>query len=124
VTSVEFAICGSALTLFYAAIIGLAALAWAETALQSVAADTARCVALGNTACSSAQQYAVSLAQQRIYAGAIATSDVAIATAASCPGATGQYAVVTITAHEWAAALTGPLLGQVVHAKACFPSHT
>ena len=123
--SVEFAIAANALLLLLLGTLSVAVLIWAEAALQSVAAQTARCSALGSSLCSSATEYAVTLADERLFSGVIDTSDVTVTTGTSCHNAAGEYSIVTITSSYWATGLLASVFdGIVLKATACYPSHS
>jgi Flp pilus assembly protein TadG len=124
VTSVEFAMCAALLILLLTGTISVGLLTWTQAMLQSVAVQTARCLAIGGTACASGPQYAVNLAQQQLFAGVIAAGDVNVSSAASCNGAVGQYTQVTITSSYWGGGkLAAPFGAIQVAARSCYPSH-
>lgn len=123
--AVEFALVASVLILLLTGTLSAAVLIWAEAALQSVSAQTARCSALGSSLCPSPAQYAVTLAQERLFAGVISTSNVAVTTASACNSATGKYSVVTITSSYWGGGWLSPVFkGIQLNATACYPSHS
>jgi Flp pilus assembly protein TadG len=125
VTSVEFALCASVLILLLTGTISLGVLTWTEAALQSVAAQTARCLAIGATACPSGPPYAVNLATQRLFSGALVPGNVAVTASGSCNGATGQYTQVTITSSYWSNGLLASVFkGLQLQATSCYPSHS
>lgn len=104
VVSLEMGLAGSVLVLATIGIIGSALVGWTRSGLQSAAAATARCVALGAPACSDAKAYAVSKAAAWVFPGVITTGDVTVASASSCNGASGAYTRVTITSSHWVTA--------------------
>jgi Flp pilus assembly protein TadG len=127
-TSLEFAMCASALILVCFGVMNVGVLLWTHEALQSAAAQTARCAALGSTLCSNAQQYAVDTAAAFTFTGVIATGDVWVqgnTTCASTSGhvTAGKYTVVTIVSHYWSTGLLPiPLGNKTLTATACYPS--
>jgi hypothetical protein len=87
------------------------------------ALQAARCAALGSSLCSSVPQYAVPLAQQRLFPGVITAANVTVTQAANCNGATGQYAAVTITSSCWGGGALAPVFNGIrLTASACYPS--
>ncbi len=124
VVSVEFAMLAGLLVLLLIGTLSAGVLVLSQTALQEVSAQTARCAALGSSLCPSAPQYAVQLAQQRLFPGVITAADVTVAQAASCNGATGQYTTVTITSGYWSGLFPSVLNGVQLTAEACYPSHS
>ena len=119
-TAIEFALVGGLLVLLLLAPIELGLMIWTGSSLQAVAAQTARCAAIGSCSANPAD-YAVNLAQQWITAGAINAKDVQVQTTSSCNNASGQFEQVRITSSIWAGALVSPLSGTTQVASACFP---
>jgi Flp pilus assembly protein TadG len=124
VVSVEFAMLAGLLVLLFLGTLSVGLLILSQTALQSVSAQTARCVALGSSLCPSAPQYAVQLARQRLFPGVITAADVTVSQATSCNGATGQYTTVTIASTYWSGLFPSALNGVSLTAQACYPSHS
>jgi len=122
VVSVEFAMLSGLLILLLVGTLGLGLLILSETGLQSIAAQTARCAALGSKLCATPADYAVQLAGQRLFSGVITSSDVSVTSAASCSGASGQYTTVAITSDYWSNLLSFVLPGATVTVSACYPS--
>jgi Flp pilus assembly protein TadG len=124
VTSIEFAIAAAVMLTLCLGILDVGLLQWLRSGLQVAAARTARCVALGATACSGgAQAYAVSLAQQWLFPGVVATGNVTITTATACGAGAGQYVKVVINAPSFGSGLLPPpLAASGVTATACYPS--
>lgn len=123
VVAVEFALVASLLILLLTGTLSLGLLILTQGALQGVSAETARCAALGSSLCPSAPQYAVTLAQQRLFTGIITAADVTVTQAASCNGAIGRYTAVTITSSYWGGGLLGPVFNGIrLNASACYPS--
>ncbi len=122
-TGIEFAIIGLFFfpMLFGAIEVGL--LMWTRNTLQAAAEQTARCVALGSSQCSSGPAYAVSLATNWIGAAVITTSNVTVVkSAASCNGQAGSFTTVAITSTAWNHVLPPPFTSNTLNVKACFPS--
>ena len=120
--ALEFAMVGGLLVLMLLGCIEVGLMMWTGSALQSVAAQTARCAAIGSTACTDPAQYAVSLAGKWVGASAITTSDVQVSAGTSCHGATGTFAIVTITSSIWSGTFLAPITGNSQTAMACFPT--
>jgi len=121
--SVEFALTCSALFLVCLGVLDLGIILWTEEAVQSAAALTARCVALGATPCANAKQYAVNLATAQTFAGVVTTANVVVQTGVNCPKSkapSGNYTVVTINSTYWATSLSGTLAGTPITATACY----
>jgi Flp pilus assembly protein TadG len=125
VVAVEFALVSALLILLLTGTLGLGVLTWVQAGLQAVALETARCLAIGGTACRSGSSYAVNLAQARLFPNVISAGNVTITSAASCKGATGQYTQVTITNDDLTSGLLAPPLNGIpLTATACYPSHS
>ena len=124
VTAVEMAMIAPALlTLTFGAIeIGLL-VPWVQGGLQSVAATTARCAAIGSSACSNVQSYAVTQAGTWVMPGVITADNVTATSAAtSCQGVSGKFYVVTITCPYFATGwLPPPFNDKTVTVSACYP---
>lgn len=123
--ALEFALVGSLLIVLLLGCVQIGLMMWTGSALQSVAAQTARCAAINSPACTNPAQYAVSLAGQWIGANAITTSDVHVAAGTSCYGTTGAFAVVTITSPIWFGTFIANFTGSgqtSLTATACFPT--
>jgi Flp pilus assembly protein TadG len=123
-TAVEFALIAGVLLPMLFGILGLGFLMWTHNALQSTAALTARCVAIGSSLCSpNPAQFAVNTAEQWIVPNIITTGQVTINNAAaSCNGAVGSFVTVTITSSYWAAdILPQPFAATVLQVSACSP---
>ncbi|MBW4022440.1 MAG: hypothetical protein HIU92_04745 [Proteobacteria bacterium] len=125
VVSVEFALLAGLLVTLLAGTLSVALLILTQSALQSVSTETARCAAIGSSLCTSPAQYAVNLATQRLFPGIISAANVAVSNAASCRGAPGQYATVTIRSSYWGGGLLAPVFNGIqLTASACYPSHS
>ena len=104
--------------------IDLGLMMWTKGTLQSVAAMTARCAALGSTSCANPQAYAVSLANSWLGSALIANANVTVnSTATTCQNATGSFEVITITASIWTGSIVYPvaLNGRTQTLTACYP---
>jgi len=124
VAAIEFAIVIVPLLLFMFGIIEFSRAYWAKEALQQTAVDTARCMGLGLSACSSTsggQAYAVSVGNT--WGLTIPTSNVTITTATTCGGVSGFVTVhITYTFHTVVPDLIAGLFNDTLYASACFPS--
>jgi len=97
---------------------------WTRGTLQSVAAQTARCVAIGSSLCSSSKAYAVTQATGWLGSALITQGDVTITTASECgttTGSLGSFEVVTITASPWVGSIIYPLGSHTETVTACYP---
>jgi Flp pilus assembly protein TadG len=122
-TAVEFALLAGVLLPMLFGIVGLGFLMWTHNALQTTAALTARCVAIGSSLCSAnPAQFAVNTAQQWIVPGIINVEDVDIQTAAtSCNGVAGPFVTVAIASSFWASVMLPPLAASTLQVNTCFP---
>jgi Flp pilus assembly protein TadG len=121
IVSLEFAILASVLIPLTSAIIELGLLLWTQTAMQSVAALTARCAAIGSPQCSaSVPAYAVSLANNWTLSGAITTANVTVTTTTTCGTASGTFAKVTIAFPTWSKMVLKPFLPDSFTVTACY----
>ena len=118
--ALEFAMVGGLLVLLLLGCVEVGLMMWTGSALQSVAAQTARCTAIGS--CANPQQYAVALAGQWIGGNAITTSDVTVAAGSSCHGQAGAFAIVTISESIWSGTFFEPITGGTQSVTACFPT--
>jgi Flp pilus assembly protein TadG len=125
-TAVEFAVIAGVLLPMLFGSLSLGFLMWTYNALQSTAALTARCVALGSSLCppGQAKQFAADTAQQWIVPGIVNAKHVAIDTnATSCNGAAGSFVTVTIPSSFWASNILPPPFAAVsLQVSACFPT--
>ena len=119
-TALEFALVGGLLVMLLLAPVELGLMIWTGSSLQTVAAQTARCAAIGSCGANPAD-YAVNLAKHWISASAISAKDVQVQTTSSCNKASGQFEQVRITSSIWAGAWVSPLSGATQVASACFP---
>jgi len=136
-SSLEFALVVGILMITCIGVVNLGLLLWTQEVLESAAAQTARCAALGSTVCNNSQNtpalYAVSVAAAQSFTGVIGAGNVSVlanATCASTPGhvAAGNNTVVTITSGYWSnflptiEPLVAPLRNKLLTATACYPS--
>ncbi len=77
--AIEFGMVASVFVLFVIGLLEFGRMIWVSQALQVVGQQTARCVAIGSSACAAPASYAVSQATTRGVVG-LTTSNVAIAT--------------------------------------------
>jgi len=107
--SVDFAIVSVVFLPLCFGIVELGIMMWVQNTLQTTATVTARCVATANTACSNAQQYAVSQAGEYLPSGMISTGDVTVATGEGlCNSAPGTAVIVTIAYTFWGTSILPP----------------
>jgi Flp pilus assembly protein TadG len=106
---------------------------WSNGTLQTVAAMTARCAAIGTTACADPSGYAASLARTWLPTVTIITQSeatearhatfiVTVTTAATCRGASGAFKVVTVSASPWAGSILYPFRAATETLIACYPT--
>jgi Flp pilus assembly protein TadG len=120
-TSVEFAILAGVLIPLISAIIEIGLVLWTQTAMQSVAALTARCAAIGSAQCSGGvSAYAVSLANNWTFSGAVTTANVTVATSTTCNTATGTFQTVTISFSVWSRMVLKPFLPDSISVSSCY----
>jgi Flp pilus assembly protein TadG len=96
---------------------------WTKNTLQSVAATTARCVAISSSACSaSPATYAVGLATSWLGSAMIVASNVVVTTVTGtkCGGVSGV--VVTITASPWSSSIIYPIKAITRTTTSCYPT--
>ena len=106
VVAMEFAIVGSTLVLILVMIIEVGLMSWTNAALQAAATDTARCLAIGSTACSTPTTYAVNRVTAWLFANVVTASNVTIQTGVGCNGAPGTYTQVKIVSANWIGNIT------------------
>jgi Flp pilus assembly protein TadG len=99
-TAVEFAFASVALIAFIFGIIEFGRMLWTQQVLQTVAAETARCVAIASPDCPVAAAYAVSVAAKRGLS-TVTTNEIAVSGAPpagdTCGVAGGVFTKVTVT---------------------------
>lgn len=126
VVAAEFAICGSLVVLVLLLVFVVGLMGWTKVAMQAGAASTARCAALGSSACSTPASYAVSQVNGWLFSGAIAVGDVTVTNSTSCNGATGHYTKVVISSSGWSSALPSglptPLSTPALSTTSCYVS--
>lgn len=127
VAALEFALVGGAFLTIILASIEIALLFWTQNALQSAAGETARCVAIGSSACSSPGSYAVGIVNKWMFPGVISSANVASTTSSTCNGASGTpngFQQVTITSSYftgWLPSLASQFANKTITASACYP---
>jgi Flp pilus assembly protein TadG len=119
---------------FFALIFGTieyARLLWASQALQETATAAARCMAIGQSSCSSNGTFSASKTQTYIQQTAaqwgltIPTANIALSSSATCGGVTGySQATLSYTFNSVVPALVLlPAGGKSLSASACFPNN-
>ena len=122
-TALEFALVSSVFFTMLLGTIDLGLMMWTRCTLQTVAAQTARCAAIGSSACAGgAAQYAVSLARQWLPTYTLTSSDVVVSGATYCFGVSGSFETVTITAPSWTGGMIPTFAGGSQTLQACFPT--
>jgi Flp pilus assembly protein TadG len=124
-TTLEFALVAVILVTLLLGGMELGLIMWTRGTLQSVAAQTARCAAIGSPLCANPKSYAVNQATALLAGqGLVTAANVTATTATSClnePAGTITFEVVTITASPWFAfdfSLFSPATQTVT---ACYP---
>lgn len=118
-TALEFGLVASVFIPLCLAIFGAGFLMWTRGALQSVAAQTARCAAIQGTECADVTGYAISTATSWTFPRVIARDDVEQALV--CRSAV-PFVRVTITSHFWSSGLPAPFKGITLNSVAEFPT--
>jgi Flp pilus assembly protein TadG len=120
----EFGLLANVLMMMMLGALELAVLLWQLGTLQSVAAQTARCAAIGSAACPNAQTYAVNLATSWLGSSIITAANVTVSTPTTCGkgGATGTFESVSITPPAWAGQTVYGLFKQTITLTACYPT--
>ena len=126
-TALEFALVSGMLMALLFGCLEAGIMLWTRGTLQSVAAQTARCVAIGSPLCTTVntyQSYAVGRATAWLGSPLISNSDVSAAMATKCgtvTGSLGYFEVVTITATPWVGAIIYPFGSRTEIVTACYP---
>jgi Flp pilus assembly protein TadG len=122
-TAMEFALVSSILMLMMAGGIEVAVFLWQIGTLQSVAAETARCAAIGSSLCTNPQTYAVTLANSWLGSNVITAANVTVSTPTRCGTGTlvGTWKVVAITRPTLSSLSFYPAIRQAVTVTACYP---
>jgi Flp pilus assembly protein TadG len=122
----EFGLLANVLIMMMLGALELAVLLWQLGTLQSVASQTARCIAIGSAACPNAQTYAVTLANSWLGSSFITAANVSVTTPTTCGkgSATGTFQLVSITPPAWAGQTVYGLFKQTVTLTACYPYST
>jgi hypothetical protein len=99
---------------------------WTRNTLQSVAAITARCAAIGSPDCTNPASYAVTLANKWLNATKIAASNVSVNIAGTCSTGSPVVAVVpgvvvAITPSAWTGRVMHPFMPSTTTLTACYP---
>jgi len=126
VTAVEFALVAPAFLMFMFLIIDGSRAVWTYQTLQQVAADTARCAALGVTGCRTSgevQSYAVNRANGfGVPLAAAAVTLTPNAPAAACSSMAGMTKVAISSAYQGATTKLLPSNVSVLNTESCFPT--
>ena len=117
-TTLEFAMIASMLFPLTFASLSVGALVWTRGTLQSVAAETARCIAIN--ACTDATSYAETSAGKWLPAGAATTLGVEVLS--GCNSAAGSSKGVTITSAFWQNLPLPPPFNKNLSVTACYPT--
>ena len=121
-TAIEFALVAGIFFPLCLAILDAGMLMWTQGTLQSTAALTARCAAIGSSLCPSPQQFAVTTEGNWVFPRIITTANVTPAPAVVCV-AHVNLMMVTISCPYWSGlVLPPPLNGLTLTAVAYFPT--
>lgn len=121
--ALEFALLGSAFVMLIVLVLGAGLLFWAKGAMQMAASQTARCTAIGSSACSNPQAYAASLLGAWGVSGLVPSISISVQSGTTCNSSAGQFSLVTISgAGGGIGAFIAPLSGTVLTVSACYPS--
>lgn len=123
-TALEFALVSGMLMALLFGGLEAGIMLWTRGTLQTVAAQTARCMAIGSPLCATAQAFAVSKATSWLGSAMITAADVTAATSTSClsqTSGTTTFEVVTITVTPWAGSSIYPFGNRTETVTACFP---
>ena len=119
-STVEFALIAGLFVPLCLAILSAGLQLWTKGSLQSTAALTARCAAIGSPGCADAQQFAVTTAGNWVFPGVITKLDVSPAPAIVCL-AGASYMKATISSRFWAGVLAPPFNSTTLTSVAYFP---
>jgi Flp pilus assembly protein TadG len=123
--SLEFALLGPIFVMLLFFVLGASLLLWAKGAMQMAASQTARCMAIGSSACTNPQNYATSLISAWGVAGIVPSISVSVQSGTTCNGTAGHFSTVTISSTGGVSrGFVMPLSGTVLTASACYPSGT
>lgn len=125
VTALEFAIVGPIFFMLIIFILEAALFFWAQGVMQMAAAQTARCTAIGSSACPNPQAYVVSLLDTWGISGIVPSFSVIVLINDPCGAMAGHFSKVTlVSAGSNSAWVIAPLFGTVLTTSACYPSGT
>lgn len=126
-TILEFAFVGSIFIVLLIIILEAGLILWANSAMQTVASQTARCVALGSAACTPPNT-PTSYATLRLGEWGVSGIVTPVATAlpnSTCNSTVGTFIMVTITnSSSTVLRFMSPLSGVVLTRTACYPTGT
>ena len=125
VTSLEFALVGPAVMLLVVGIPATGLLLWTKAALQLAASQTARCKAIGSTACTDHDAYVAKIISDWGIAQIVPRSSVSVSALPnqSCNRTAGLFTLVTITVGGDAGVKYFlPFSNVVLNTSACYPS--
>lgn len=121
--SVEFAIVGPVFLLMVLGIIVAALMLWSKAAIQSAAAQTARCVALSSADCANPTAYVSTVMDTWGASGFLRAVTVSVAPNTACDKPNGRYASVTVTGIEnLGVGYVSQFANITLTARACFPT--
>jgi Flp pilus assembly protein TadG len=121
VAAIEFAVVAPLLIVLTMGVMEAALLGWTQVVIQLTASQTARCMALGTSACSNPMTFAVNTANSWLFPDAVTTANVTLQSSTTCGSAPGHYAKVTVTAQfAGMPSLPDLLGGGLLTAHACY----
>ena len=123
VTAVEFALVAPAFLMFMFLIIDGARAAWTYQALQEVAANSARCAALGATGCKTSDEVkSHAVARAAAHGVKLTTSAVTLTPAATCSSVSGMTRVAIAAAYQGASTKLLPSGVTTLTTESCCPT--
>jgi Flp pilus assembly protein TadG len=123
VAAVEFALIGPFYFMIIFGILGVSLVMWAKGTLQVAAAQTARCTAIGSSACVNPQAFSASILSAWGAANFLPSLSVVVQSGVTCNNTAGHFSMVTITGlSNGVLGLGGVLPSGTLTATACYPS--
>ena len=124
--ALEFALVGPVLLMLIVVIPAGAVVLWARGVVELAASQTARCTAIGVTACTNdPTTYATNVIRDWGMAGIVSSVSAVSTAKTTCSNATGLYSSVTVTGIAGiGGSSTMPFTSVTLTASACYPSGT
>lgn len=123
VTAVEFALVAPVFLMFMFLIIDGARVTWTYQTLQEVAANSARCAALGATGCTTAAEVQSHAVARAAASGVkLTTSAVTLTPSTTCSSMAGMTKVAISSAYQGATTKLLPSTLTTLATESCFPT--